>query len=72
MPSSSSSSTRSENEAPNKFVGTLPRALTEKKVVTAVKEDEDPDVIKERQDLANRLVGRCIIPMVRKRLSTPC
>ncbi len=45
----------SENEAPpNKFVSTLPRSLTEKKVVTAVKEDEHPEILKERQDLANR------------------
>ncbi len=32
-------------------MGTLPRALREKHVVTAVKEDEHPEILKERQEM---------------------
>ncbi len=42
----------SENDAPKGLMGTLPRSWREKNVVTAVKEDEHPDILRERRALA--------------------
>ena len=41
----------SAEEIPNKFYGTLPKSWRQKNLVTAVKENEDPEEVETRRNL---------------------
>ncbi len=47
----SSSCCYRDEPPPNKFYGTLPKSFTTKNVVTAVKENEDPEVLEKRKEM---------------------